>query len=286
MALLLSQFANIWVLLDDQRTRMKSAWAHGMFERVLTAKELIDTTPPEVWPKILKSIDNRALVYKIAGPGFGGDRGESRSGDREQLTKVFHADEVRGAVDPIAGSQEPLVEFFFGDLWRDFKRTFFPQSLQSGSPPRPAYARLSVPLHNGEWLNAVMTLPGLAPHASPLLTQFATMLALSTAGIILVLGGLTRPLKEMANAASRLGRGETSGKLCETGPREIADTIRALNEMQERLTTFVHDRAKMLAALGHDLRTPIADASGLGPSSSKTMIFASTFWKPSTRWRK
>ena len=35
------------------------------------------------------------------------------------------------------------------------------------------------------------------------------------------------------------------------------ETIHAFNDMQERLTTFVHDRAKMLAALGHDLRTPI-----------------------------
>ena len=54
-----------------------------------------------------------------------------------------------------------------------------------------------------------------------------------------------------------MGRGEATAKLDEEGPREIVETIHAFNEMQERLTTFVHDRAKMLAALGHDLRTPI-----------------------------
>ncbi len=46
-------------------------------------------------------------------------------------------------------------------------------------------------------------------------------------------------------------------KLEEKGPREVLETIRAFNDMQERLSRFVLDRTKMLAALGHDLRTPI-----------------------------
>ena len=119
------------------------------------------------------------------------------------------------------------------------------------------YAHISVPLEGGGWLNVVALQRGLATPVWPIAVQFATMAAISAAGIILVLGRLTRPLKELAKAASRLGRGETSAKLDEKGPVEVVETIRAFNEMQERLTTFVHDRAKMLAALGHDLRTPI-----------------------------
>jgi signal transduction histidine kinase len=64
-------------------------------------------------------------------------------------------------------------------------------------------------------------------------------------------------MKELARAAAALGRGETSAKLAEKGPAEIVETVRAFNEMQDRLGRFVHDRTKMLAALGHDLRTPI-----------------------------
>lgn len=48
-----------------------------------------------------------------------------------------------------------------------------------------------------------------------------------------------------------------TARLDEKGPREVQETIRAFNDMQERLSRFVHDRTKMLAALGHDLRTPI-----------------------------
>jgi signal transduction histidine kinase len=64
-------------------------------------------------------------------------------------------------------------------------------------------------------------------------------------------------MKNLAAAAAALGRGESSMKLEEQGPREIVETVRAFNDMQDRLRRFVEDRTKMLAALGHDLRTPI-----------------------------
>ena len=155
-------------------------------------------------------------------------------------------------------SEELAIELMFGDLWRDIKHTFFPRSSLIPRPPvRPVYAHVSVPLQSGEWLNAVVMPRVAAPPAFPLLVQFATMAGISALGIVLVLGRMTRPLKKLSQAASALGRGERSEKLEADGPQEIAETIHAFNDMQERLTTFVHDRAKMLAALGHDLRTPI-----------------------------
>ena len=90
-----------------------------------------------------------------------------------------------------------------------------------------------------------------------MLVQFATMAAISAIGIVLVLSRLTQPLRELAQAAAALGRGESAARLEEKGPREVQETIRAFNDMQERLSRFVLDRTKMLAALGHDLRTPI-----------------------------
>ena len=144
----------------------------------------------------------------------------------------------------------------FGDLWRDIKHTFFPRSSLIPRPPvRPVYAHVSVPLQSGEWLNAVV-MPRVAAPPRPPPGRTATM-----AGICAGHRPRARPhdapLKKLSQAASALGRGERSEKLEANGPQEIAETIHAFNDMQERLTTFVHDRAKMLAALGHDLRTPI-----------------------------
>ena len=76
------------------------------------------------------------------------------------------------------------------------KRTLFRKSSLIPKPPsRPSYAHISVPLQSGDWLNVVVMQRGLAPPASPLLMQFATMAAISAIGIVLVLGRLTRPLR-------------------------------------------------------------------------------------------
>ena len=43
----------------------------------------------------------------------------------------------------------------------------------------------------------------------------------------------------------------------ETGPIEVAQTSRAFNQMQQRLARFIEDRGRILAAVSHDLKTPL-----------------------------
>jgi signal transduction histidine kinase len=61
----------------------------------------------------------------------------------------------------------------------------------------------------------------------------------------------------LAAAAERAGRGEAVAPLPEVGPLDIRQTTRAFNRMHDRLQRFVQDRTRMLAAMSHDLRTPI-----------------------------
>jgi signal transduction histidine kinase len=75
--------------------------------------------------------------------------------------------------------------------------------------------------------------------------------------VILMVQRLTRPLKKLTEVAERVGRGESITPLSEEGPVDIRQTIRAFNRMYERLQRFVQDRTRMLAAISHDLRSPI-----------------------------
>ncbi|KJS38335.1 MAG: hypothetical protein VR70_10270, partial [Rhodospirillaceae bacterium BRH_c57] len=68
---------------------------------------------------------------------------------------------------------------------------------------------------------------------------------------------LARPLRHMALAADRLGRDVTAPPLPEEGPEEVRRAAEAFNRMQSRLRRLVEDRMQMLAAISHDLRTPI-----------------------------
>jgi signal transduction histidine kinase len=259
-ALLLSQFASILFILDDQKSRMKNEWIHNILTRVATVKDVVETAPAEYHAKIMKSINTWGLRFTMdAKPITTPGEQDASEVVKIEIKKAFgdQADQVAVTVHT-SPREESQIDLFFGDFWRDIKRTLFPKSSFIPKPPaRPSFAYISIPLQSGQWLNTVVMPRGIAPPATPLLVQLATMLAISAIGIILVLGRLTRPLKELGRAASALGRGETSAQLEEKGPAEILETIRAFNDMQGRLTTFIHDRAKMLAALGHDLRTPI-----------------------------
>ena len=69
---------------------------------------------------------------------------------------------------------------------------------------------------------------------------------------------LARPLRDLAAAAGRVGRGETPPPLPESGPSEIAAVNRGFNAMTANLRQIEHDRALLLAGVSHDLRTPLA----------------------------
>ncbi len=67
----------------------------------------------------------------------------------------------------------------------------------------------------------------------------------------------TAPLALFAWAAERLGRDVNAPDLPEDGPREVHRAAKAFNDMQRRLRRMISDRTQMLAAISHDLRTPI-----------------------------
>ncbi|MBR0895656.1 two-component sensor histidine kinase [Bradyrhizobium tropiciagri] len=68
---------------------------------------------------------------------------------------------------------------------------------------------------------------------------------------------LSAPLSAFARAAENFSISQAAAPLPETGPEEIRAAAVALNRMRERITTLMNDRTRMLAAISHDLRTPI-----------------------------
>lgn len=66
-----------------------------------------------------------------------------------------------------------------------------------------------------------------------------------------------RPLRRLSEQADAFGRSIAIAPIEEVGPLEIQRAARAFNLMQERITRSIQDRTRMLAAISHDLRTPI-----------------------------
>jgi signal transduction histidine kinase len=69
--------------------------------------------------------------------------------------------------------------------------------------------------------------------------------------------GLTAPLRRFADAADQFTIDSSNDELPDEGPLEIRTVAHALNNLRARIRGLVEDRTCMLAAIGHDLRTPI-----------------------------
>ena len=100
------------------------------------------------------------------------------------------------------------------------------------------------------------------PRAGPPLSIeiFVELAALTLVlGVVLYLMArtITRPLTDLAHAADAVGRGGRQAPLRESGARELREATHAFNVMQERLHRYLDSRTQVLAALSHDLRTPL-----------------------------
>jgi len=115
-----------------------------------------------------------------------------------------------------------------------------------------------VQLSDGQWLIFHQPVPGdLYSWRSKVLTYLA-ILVLSIALLsYIAVRFVTRPLGLLANAADDLGKNIQSPPLDEKGPAEVSRAARAFNNMQRRLRRYIEDRGEILAAVSHDLKTPI-----------------------------
>ena len=120
------------------------------------------------------------------------------------------------------------------------------------------FVRASVHVGEEVWLNARVDLDLTESSARTRPFLMTTVLTLIVAVMaIWAVRRATKPVSLFATAAERLGVGLNAAPLPETGTGEVRRAARAFNTMQDRLKRFISDRTQMLAAISHDLRTPI-----------------------------
>jgi signal transduction histidine kinase len=125
-------------------------------------------------------------------------------------------------------------------------------------PPDGAARRLGIALPDGAMISTNI-LP--EPRRPPFLGPWMTTLLFAVISVTLLglwaARALTAPLSSFARAAESFSLNGAAAPLPERGPEEIRSVAKALNRMRERITGLIDDRTRMLAAISHDLRTPI-----------------------------
>ncbi|KQN92523.1 histidine kinase [Sphingomonas sp. Leaf231] len=130
--------------------------------------------------------------------------------------------------------------------------------LRLQSPGRRSVVSGGLRLDDGSWL----FFRTRQPVANLNLSFERIALAMVPAIALMLLGGLLLrrvllPLRRLAKAADRVGHGAVE-HVDEDGPGEVRRVITAFNRMQDRIQALIAGRTQALAAVGHDLRTPLA----------------------------
>jgi signal transduction histidine kinase len=124
--------------------------------------------------------------------------------------------------------------------------------------PVPARFTIAVRGPDGQWLLFVAREPWATVRQVALVVGWLALAALVIGGLSwLAARRVIQPLEAVAQAADRMATVREPAALPERGPPELRAIARRLNDMQTRLRLFVDDRTQMIAAISHDLRTPL-----------------------------
>jgi signal transduction histidine kinase len=138
---------------------------------------------------------------------------------------------------------------------------------------------LSVQLQDGRWINARIVVPRPQPWLvlRPLLATLLTYLII-LAAMVWIAARLTRPLRDLTEAADRLQGGGETPQVTPRGPADLRRAILAFNAMSARVSAMLDEKDRMLGAIGHDLRTPLASlrirAEGVEPAEERQPMIA------------
>jgi len=261
LALAFAQGIAAAIAVNARQEAVRAAQTGDALDRTAALVFVLERTPPDLHGNLLRAAETPGmrLVIDPAPAVAGSDPRLSRATRR--LAQTLGGDprrDIRIALGPPSRLRPlPPPRREAGGDSHDVRRAERAFRDRPGKPPSESL-RLSVALASGDWLNAQLRLIPPERRLSPWsLASFGLSALAIGLALWLTLSRLLGPLRGLARAAERLGRGEEVGALPATGPSEMRALTEAFNQMQERLHRMVTDRTQMLAALGHDLRSPL-----------------------------
>lgn len=220
------------------------AWSEGFAREIASNADILDKLAPE----------ERQRTFKDEEHGFG-RRGRMRLG----LGLPKHAQPLPGNHPLLSALREAMPERQPALYTHQREREHY----------LPGYEPLivSVNLADGSILAARLRGAYRPPNHLAMfsLSSHASIMASAFFALIIGIGILTwisvriatRPLSNLSAAARALGEDPERAPLEPVGPTEVIQATEAFNQMQQRITAHMHERTRILAAISHDLQTPI-----------------------------
>ena len=249
-ALLVAQVAGLLIFTGDRAGAVRAASRAGLLENMGSVMRLLADAPPGSRADLAKAASTPRVRYWVTETSpVSSDEDVGGGSGRKPFDRIFDL--------PMRENPRVVIIDDTGE-----HRSLSPRLGHRGPKDRRPGDRYdvlaSVPFPNGGWFNAKTSIrqePVDLPWPS-IISTIVTAIAILII-VAIMARRVARPLGDLADRVEAFGRGAPPQPLPEAGPSEVKRLTSAFNLMQERLERFISDRTRMLAAIGHDLRTPI-----------------------------
>ena len=260
----LAQLATGYINVSERGELLHQAGGIRLAERIADIGRLLDSLPPVQRIRVVEAFNAPPLTISLDRPPM-----EAESGPQEPDMRLsMFANVLRFALGDGMQARVKRREGAPEDFRGAARHPRHDMSMMMGnrmgdygmhpSSPEGSFFTVQIALTDGSWVTFDTF---LSPESAQmpvrvgltLLILLGTVLLLSLVAVRWVTG----PLSSLATAADELGADINRPPLQETGPVEVQRAARAFNTMQARLSRYIADRTRILAAMSHDLKTPI-----------------------------
>jgi signal transduction histidine kinase len=236
LALFVAQLANFALILNERQKLSLVQNVGPAVTRFASAAADIGEAAPEFRAALLSDLSHRGARYRLAdAPAIPPDQ---RASDIEaRLTDALGAAGVRHG--PVRASDQTSAADGRGRVRRTLK--------------------LETRLESAGWLSASLPAPARDPWLNARLAAATALLYLIVLGATLFAARqVTGPMRALTRAAERFRGKAAPEPVPPSGPADVRAAIQAFNDMNARLVKLIDEKDRMLGAIGHDLRTPLA----------------------------
>jgi signal transduction histidine kinase len=249
-----SHLIGAWIYTADREQAVRAIGGLTLAQRVANITQLVVLAPAEWRERIVASSNDPSFRVSLSPQqpaiASGGQDAPAMRAIGEFLAERLPEGAVRQIRVAVSDSPGPPFAMGHGHAMR-----MGPMMHAVGAWRG---LQVAVQIAGGQWLSFASVLPESGPAVS---RQFILSMAVMAVIILVVsiwaVRRVTAPLGKIAQAAERLGKDIATAPLAEIGTIEMRRAVQAFNDMQARLRRFVNDRTRLLAAISHDLRTPL-----------------------------